>query len=255
MVKTYPVLQQMGDNHTFLPSEQRHENRDLVTSLASFTFNDFIFPKEHHMGLLIGKKAPDFTTQAVHANGEVVGDFNFHSAIDGKYAVLFFYPLDFTFVCPSEILAMSNRTAKLEELGCKVVGVSVDSHWTHNAWRNTPVNDGGIGEVAYTLAADMTRSISKDYGILAKGGDHFYPKGVSMRATFVIDQKGIVRHMVVNDEPLGRNMDEVVRIVEAIQFFEQNGQVCPAGWNTGDDGMVNTPEGVASYLSDNAEKL
>ncbi len=207
------------------------------------------------MGLLIGKKAPDFTTQAVHANGEVVDDFNFHNAIDGKYAVLFFYPLDFTFVCPSEILAMSNRTAKLEALGCAVVGVSVDSHWTHNAWRNTPVNEGGIGEVAFTLAADMTRKIAKSYGIVAKGSGSYYPAGVAMRATFVMDQKGVVRHMVVNDEPLGRNMDEVVRIVEALQFFENNGQVCPAGWNTGDDGMVNTPEGVAGYLAENADKL
>ena len=207
------------------------------------------------MSILVGKSAPDFTTQAVHANGEVVDDFNFHSVTQGKYAVLFFYPLDFTFVCPSEILAMSSRTAKLNELGCEVVGVSIDSHHTHFAWRNTPVNEGGIGSVNYTLAADMTRKISKKYGILSKGGDSYYPAGVSMRATFVIDQKGIVRHMVVNDEPLGRNMDEVVRIVEALQFFENNGQVCPAGWNTGDDGMVNTPDGVASYLAANADKL
>ena len=207
------------------------------------------------MGLLIGKKAPDFTTQAVHANGEIVGDFNFHDAIDGKYAVLFFYPMDFTFVCPSEILAMSHRTAKLAELGCTVVGVSVDSHWTHNAWRNTAVNDGGIGEVAFTLAADMTRKITKKYGLLSKGGDSYYPAGVSMRGTFVIDSSGIVRHMVVNDEPLGRNMDDVVRTVEALQFFENNGRVCPAGWTTGDEGMVNTPDGVAGYLADNADNL
>ena len=207
------------------------------------------------MSILVGKRAPDFTTQAVHANGEVVDDFNFRSVTNGKYAVLFFYPLDFTFVCPSEILAMSSRTAKLNELGCEVVGVSIDSHHTHFAWRNTPVNEGGIGSVNYTLAADMTRKISKKYGILSKGGDSYYPAGVSMRATFVIDQKGIVRHMVVNDEPLGRNMDEVVRIVEALQFFENNGQVCPAGWTTGDDGMVNTPDGVASYLAANADKL
>jgi len=207
------------------------------------------------MSILVGKQAPDFTTQAVHSNGEVVDDFNFRSVTNGKYAVLFFYPLDFTFVCPSEILAMSSRTAKLNELGCEVVGVSIDSHHTHFAWRNTPVNEGGIGSVNYTLAADMTRKISKKYGILSKGGDSYYPAGVSMRATFVIDQKGIVRHMVVNDEPLGRNMDEVVRIVEALQFFENNGQVCPAGWTTGDDGMVNTPDGVASYLAANADKL
>ena len=207
------------------------------------------------MTTLVGNTAPDFTTQAVMNSGEVVEDYNFSTAISGKYAVLFFYPMDFTFVCPTELISLNNRIDAFRKLGVEVVGVSVDSHWTHNAWRSTPVNEGGIGEVAYTLAADMTRSISKHYGILAKCGDHHYPKGVSMRATFVIDQKGIVRHMVVNDEPLGRNMDEVVRIVEALQFFEQNGQVCPAGWNTGDEGMVNTPDGVASYLSNNAEKL
>jgi len=207
------------------------------------------------MSILVGKKAPIFTTQAVHSDGEVVGDYDFGAAIDGKYAVVFFYPLDFTFVCPSEIISMANRTAKLNELGCEVVGISVDSHWTHNAWRNTSVNEGGIGAVPFTLAADMTRKISKAYGILAKSSESYYPTGVSMRATFVIDQKGIVRHQVVNDEPLGRNMDEVVRIVEALQFFEENGQVCPAGWNKGSDGMTNTPEGVASYLADNAENL
>jgi peroxiredoxin (alkyl hydroperoxide reductase subunit C) len=207
------------------------------------------------MSILVGRKAPTFTTQAVLADGEIVGDYDFGAAIDGKYGVVFFYPMDFTFVCPSEIIAMGNRTAKLKELGCEVVGISVDSHWTHNAWRNTAVNDGGIGPIPFTLAADMTRKISKDYGILSKGGKSYYPKGVSMRATFIIDQKGVVRHQVVNDEPLGRNMDDVVRMVEALQFFEQNGQVCPAGWNKGNDGMTNTPEGVASYLAENADNL
>jgi len=207
------------------------------------------------MSILVGRKAPTFTTQAVLADGTITGDYDFASAIDGKYAVVFFYPLDFTFVCPSEIIAMGARTAKLAELGCEVVGISVDSHFTHNAWRNTQVSDGGIGQVPYTLAADMTREIAQAYGILSEGGDSYYPAGVAMRATFVIDQKGFVRHMVVNDEPLGRNMDEVVRIVEALQFFEAHGQVCPAGWQKGDQGMVNTPDGVASYLAENADKL
>ena len=207
------------------------------------------------MSILVGRKAPDFTTQAVKANGEIVGDFNFEAARNGQYAVLFFYPMDFTFVCPSEIIAMGNRTAQLKELGCEVVGVSIDSHWTHNAWRNTAVEEGGIGAVPFTLAADMTRSISNAYGCLADSPDSYYPAGVSMRATYVIDKNGIVRHQVVNDEPLGRNMDDVVRIVEALQFFENNGQVCPAGWNKGDAGMTNTPDGVASYLADNAGDL
>ena len=207
------------------------------------------------MTILVGRTAPDFTTQAVLADGELVDAFEFKPSASGKYSVLFFYPLDFTFVCPSEILAFANRTQRLQELGCDVVGVSVDSHFTHYAWRNTAVNDGGIGAVPFTLAADMTRDISRAYGILADCPDSYYPAGVSMRATFVIDQRGIVRHQVVNDEPFGRNMDDVLRVVEAIQFFEANGQVCPAGWNKGDAGMVNTAEGVAKYLSDNAENL
>jgi len=207
------------------------------------------------MSILVGRKAPSFTTQAVLANGEIVDDFDFGEATDGKYAVVFFYPMDFTFVCPSEIIAMGARTKQLNDMGCEVVGISVDSHWTHNAWRNTDVNDGGIGPVPFTLAADMTRKISKKYGILSKGGKSYYPAGVSMRGTFIIDQKGVVRHQVVNDEPIGRNMDEVVRIVEALQFFEEHGQVCPAGWNKGDAGMSNTPDGVASYLSEHSSEL
>lgn len=207
------------------------------------------------MSVLVGKKAPDFTTQAVLSDGTVVDDFNFGETISGKYGVVFFYPLDFTFVCPSELISMSNRMEKLSALGVEVVAVSIDSHWTHFAWRNTPVNRGGIGPVKYTLAADMNHEICRAYGIESDGGDSYYPAGAAMRATFVIDQKGFVRHQVVNDEPLGRNMDEVVRIVEALQFFEEHGQVCPAGWQKGSDGMTNTPEGVASYLSENAEKL
>ena len=207
------------------------------------------------MSVLVGRKAPDFTTQAVLGNGDIVGDFNLGKLIKGKYAVVFFYPMDFTFVCPSELIAMDHRVPELKALNTEVVGISIDSHFTHNAWRNTHINDGGIGQVSYTLAADMSHSIAKDYGIESDGGESYYPPGVAMRATFVIDQKGIVRHQVVNDEPLGRNMDEVVRIVEALQFFEENGQVCPAGWNKGDKGMVNTPSGVASYLAENADKL
>ncbi len=207
------------------------------------------------MSILVGKKAPDFTTPAVLADGSIVDEFSLAKTIEGKYAVVFFYPLDFTFVCHSELIAMSHRSVKLKELGVEIVGISIDSHFTHNAWRNTEIKKGGIGEVKYTLAADMDHSISKAYGIESEGGDSYYPAGVAMRATFIIDQKGIVRHQVVNDEPLGRNMDEVIRIVEALQFFEKNGQVCPAGWMHGDDGMVNTPEGVASYLAENADKL
>ncbi len=207
------------------------------------------------MSVLVGKKAPDFTTQAVLADNSIVGDYNFTETRNGKYAVVFFYPLDFTFVCPSELIAMDHRMDKLTELGVEVVGVSIDSHHSHYAWKNTAINDGGVGKLRYTLAADMDHSISQAYGIQSDGGDSYYPAGTAMRANFVIDQKGIVRHQVVNDEPLGRNMDEVVRIVEALQFFEENGQVCAAGWQKGDAGMVNTAEGVAAYLTENAENL
>ncbi len=207
------------------------------------------------MTVLVGKTAPDFTTQAVLANGEVVDHFNLNERLNGKYGVVFFYPLDFTFVCPSELISMHNRMEKLTALGAEVVGISIDSHWTHNAWRNTPVNQGGVGALGYTLAADMSHEICKAYGIESNGGDSYYPAGTAMRATFIIDQKGIVRSQVVNDEPIGRNMDEVVRVIEALQFFETNGQVCPAGWTKDAPGMTNTPEGVASYLGDNAEKL
>jgi len=207
------------------------------------------------MSVLVGRKAPDFTTQAVLGNGEIVGDFNLANTIKGKFGVVFFYPMDFTFVCPSELIALDHRMEALKALGAEVVAVSVDSHHTHNAWRNTAINDGGIGEVSYTLAADMSHEISQAYGITSDGGDSYYPAGVSMRATFVIDQKGVVRHQVVNDEPFGRNIDEVVRIIESIQFFEEHGQVCPAGWQKGDKGMVNTSDGVASYLSENSSDL
>ena len=207
------------------------------------------------MSVLVGKKAPDFTTQAVLADGTIVDNFNFKKHTEGKYAVVFFYPMDFTFVCPTELIALSHRVDKLKELGVEVVGLSIDSHHTHNAWRNTDIYSGGIGAVKYTLAADMDHSISQAYGIQSDGGDSYYPAGVSMRATFLVDQKGIVRYQVVNDEPLGRDIDELVRIVEALQFFEKNGQVCPAGWNKGDSGMTNTADGVANYLASHAEEL
>lgn len=208
------------------------------------------------MSILVGKKAPDFTTQAVMANDEVNESFSFASATEGKYAVLFFYPLDFTFVCPTELIAMDNRMAKFEELGAVVVGVSIDSHWTHKAWRNTAVEDGGIGQVGYTLAADMNHAICQAYGVQSDGGLSGYPAGTAMRATFVIDPDGVVRHMVVNDEPLGRNMDEVIRIIEAYQFHVEHGQVCPAGWDKKKAAFTpHDPSKLAAYLSENATDL
>lgn len=200
------------------------------------------------MGVLVGKQAPDFTVSAVLGDGSIVGDFNLKQAIKGKYGLVFFYPLDFTFVCPSELIALDHRVEAFKERNVEVIAVSIDSHFTHNAWRNTAINDGGIGQVKYTMAADMNHSICKAYDVESEGG-------VAFRGAFLIDDKGVVRSQVVNDLPLGRDMDELLRLVDALQFHEEHGEVCPAGWKKGDKGMNASPEGVAQYLADNATKL
>ncbi len=200
------------------------------------------------MGVLVGKPAPDFTAPAVLANGDIVDAFNFKEATSGKMAVVFFYPLDFTFVCPSELLAFDSRMSEFAKRGVEVIGVSIDSHFTHNAWRNTAINDGGIGPVKYPLIADITHSIAKAYDVESAGG-------VAYRGSFLIDQAGMVRHQVINDLPLGRNVDEMLRMVDALAFHQEHGEVCPAGWQEGDKGMTATPAGVAAYLAENASKL
>ncbi|MGR8934727.1 MAG: redoxin domain-containing protein [Gammaproteobacteria bacterium] len=201
------------------------------------------------MSVLVGKSAPDFTVPAVLGDGQIVDAFNFSEATKGKYAVLVFYPLDFTFVCPTELIALDHRIDEFKSRGVEVIAVSIDSHFTHNAWRNTSVNNGGIGPVRYTMAADIAHTIVKDYDVEAAA------PAVAYRGSFLIDREGIVRHQVVNDLPLGRNMDELIRMIDALQFFETNGEVCPAGWNKGDSGMQANPTGVAEYLDKNAEKL
>lgn len=201
------------------------------------------------MGVLVGRKAPDFTAAAVLGNGEIVEDFNFVEATKGKPTVVFFYPLDFTFVCPSELIAFDHRLDEFKKRGVEVIGVSIDSHFTHNAWRNTDIKNGGIGQVGYTLVADVKHEICQAF-------DVEHPEaGVAFRGSFLIDKDGVVRHQVVNDLPLGRNVDEMIRMVDALQFHEEHGEVCPAGWNKGDKGMDATPEGVAKYLSESADKL
>ncbi len=201
------------------------------------------------MSVLVGRPAPDFTAAAVLGSGEIVDSFNLKEAIKGKKAVIFFYPLDFTFVCPSELLAFDHRMDEFKSRGVEVIGVSIDSQFSHNAWRNTPVNEGGIGPVQYTLVADVKHEICQAY-------DVEHPEaGVAFRGSFLIDEEGVVRHQVVNDLPLGRNVDEMLRMVDALQFHQEHGEVCPAGWNKGDQGMTASPEGVAAYLSDNADKL
>lgn len=199
------------------------------------------------MSVLVNKQAPDFTAAAVLGDGSIVDAFQL-SSLRGKYVVLFFWPLDFTFVCPSEIIAHNNRMDKFRELGVEVVGVSIDSQFTHHAWRSTPVEKGGIGAVEFTMVADVKHEITRAYCI-----EH--EDGVALRASFLIDRAGVVQHQVVNNLPLGREVDEMVRLVEALQFTEEHGEVCPAGWRKGQKGMKASAEGVASYLAENAEAL
>jgi len=201
------------------------------------------------MGVLVGRQAPDFTAPAVLGDGAIVDEYTLSKAIKDKYAVIFFYPLDFTFVCPSELIAFDHRLEEFNKRKVEVIGVSIDSHFTHNAWRNTPVNEGGIGQVGYTLVADMTHGICKAYDVETPDG------AVAFRGSFLIDKEGMVRHQVVNDLPLGRNIDEMLRMVDALQFTEEGGEVCPAGWKEGDKGMTASPDGVATYLAGNADKL
>lgn len=200
------------------------------------------------MGVLVGKPAPDFNVAAVLGNGEIVDSYKRSEAMAGKYGLVFFYPLDFTFVCPSELIALDHRMDKFRELGVEVVAVSIDSQFTHNAWRNTSVKDGGIGAVSYTMAADINHDICRAYDVQSAGG-------VAFRGAFIIDRKGLVRSQLVNDLPLGRNIDELIRLVEALQFTDEHGEVCPAGWNKGDKGMNASPAGVAAYLAENADAL
>jgi peroxiredoxin (alkyl hydroperoxide reductase subunit C) len=200
------------------------------------------------MGVLVGKPAPDFDVAAVLGTGEIVDSYKRSEAMAGKYGLVFFYPLDFTFVCPSELIALDHRMDKFRELGVEVVAVSIDSQFTHNAWRNTAINDGGIGAVTYTMAADINHDICRAYDVETAGG-------VAFRGAFLIDAQGNVRSQLVNDLPLGRNIDELIRLAEALQFTDQHGEVCPAGWNKGDKGMNASPEGVATYLTENAAAL
>ena len=192
--------------------------------------------------MIVTNKAPDFTATAVLANGQIVEDFNLMENLGEKGAVLFFYPLDFTFVCPSEIIAFSHRAKEFRERGVNIIGVSVDSQFSHFAWRETPVNQGGIGRVDMPLVADITKQIARDYDVLLDDA-------VALRGSFLIDADGTVRHAVVNDLPLGRNIDEMIRMVDTMLFTNEYGEVCPAGWVKGDEGMKADTEGVAEYLA------
>ena len=192
------------------------------------------------MATLVAKPAPEFEAQAVMPDGSFkqikLSDYK------GKYVVLFFYPLDFTFVCPTEIIAFSEKQGEFEKRNTQVIGVSIDSHFSHLAWRNTDRKKGGLGDIAYPLVADISKQVSKDYDVLAD-------MGIAFRGLFLIDKEGIVQHQLVNNLPLGRNVDEALRLVDALQFHEKNGEVCPANWKEGEDGMQADPEGAQAYFS------
>ncbi len=192
------------------------------------------------MSSLVTKQAPDFTAQAVMPDNTIKEDFSLSEYKD-KYVVLFFYPLDFTFVCPSEIIAFNKKLAEFEKRNTAVIGVSVDSQFSHFAWKNTEPKEGGIGNIQFPLVSDLTKNISRDYGVL-------FGEQIALRGLFLIDKEGVVRHSLVNDLPLGRNVDEAIRMVDALQFFEEHGEVCPANWHSGEEAMKPSAEGVADYL-------
>jgi peroxiredoxin 2/4 len=192
------------------------------------------------MAVLVGRQAPDFKANAV-VNGEIKADFSL-SDFKGKYVVLFFYPLDFTFVCPTELHAFQEKLSAFESKDTQVIGVSIDSHFSHLAWVNTPKAKGGIEGVKYPLVADLNKTIAADYDVLVEGA------GIAYRGLFLIDKEGLVRHQVVNDLPLGRSIDEALRMVDALQYFEKNGEVCPANWKEGEKSMKPTNEGLEEYF-------
>ncbi|NUM36124.1 MAG: peroxiredoxin [Candidatus Brocadiae bacterium] len=196
---------------------------------------------------LVAKTAPDFVAPAVMPDGSIKQDFKL-SDLRGKYVVLFFWPLDFTFVCPTEIIAHDKRIKEFQKRNVEVIGVSIDSQFTHFSWRNTSLAKGGIGPVQFPMVADIKHDISKSYQV-----EH--PDGVAFRASFLIDKEGVIQHQVVNNLPLGRNVDEMIRLVDALQHFEQNGEVCPAGWQKGKKAMKPTEVGVSEYLEAHAAEL
>ena len=214
--------------------------------------------------MLVTKKAPEFKTQAVMPDN-TIQEVNL-SDYKGKKVVLFFYPLDFTFVCPTELLAFDKRLSEFESRGVQVLGCSVDSRWSHLAWKNTDINNGGIGNIQYPLLQDLDKSIARNYDVLVGASDVMVETeeglettsiggAVALRGSYLIDEEGVIRHAVLNDLPLGRNIDEMLRMIDALSHHQKHGEVCPAGWKDGDTAMAESPEGVSSYLSDNSDKL
>ena len=200
------------------------------------------------MSVLVGKAAPNFVATTVMPNNDIQSEFDLHKYLNGSVGVLFFYPLDFTFVCPTEIIAFNHRLGEFTSRHVKVIAISVDSHFSHLAWKNTPVNSGGIGNVQMPMVSDLNKSISRDYDVLTNDS-------IAFRGSFLIDKKGVVRHQVVNDLPLGRNVDEMLRMIDALEHHETHGEVCPAGWQKGQEAMSPNSDGVSDYLASNADKL
>lgn len=197
---------------------------------------------------LVTKHAIDFIAPTVLSDGKVVDDFCLSKHVKNKYAVLFFYPLDFTFVCPTELISLNNKISEFAKRNVEVIGISVDSKFSHSHWRKTPIKEGGIGEISYPLVSDIKKSISRDYGIL-------YDDSIALRATFIIDEKFIIRHQSINDLPLGRSIDELIRTIDAIEHNKEHGEVCPAVWKKGKPAMQASDEGVADYLNSHSEEL
>ncbi len=200
------------------------------------------------MNPFIGKSAPDFEAKVVMPDNSIVAEFNLKKYLKGHKGIVFFYPLDFTFVCPSEIIAFNNRLGEFSVRNTKIVAISVDSHFSHHAWKAMPVNKGGIGNIQFPLVSDLKKEISTAYNVLNEDG-------ISYRATFLIDEQFNIRHYLINDLPLGRNVDETIRMIDALDHHTTHGEVCPAGWKKGDQGMSPTHQGVSDYLTSNAERL
>ncbi len=203
---------------------------------------------EFNMNPFIGKSAPDFEAKVVMQDNSIVAEFNLKKYLKGHKGIVFFYPLDFTFVCPSEIIAFNNRLGEFSVRNTKIVAISVDSHFSHHAWKAMPVNKGGIGNIQFPLVSDLKKEISTAYNVLNEDG-------ISYRATFLIDEQFNIRHYLINDLPLGRNVDETIRMIDALDHHTTHGEVCPAGWKKGDQGMSPTHQGVSDYLTSNAERL
>lgn len=228
---------------------QTHYDIHTVLRYNTPSFILIVFGETIIMSILVGRKAPDFTAPAVLANGEITNQFSLSTTIKNKYGIVFFYPLDFTFVCPSELIALDNRIDEFKNRQTEVIGISIDSQFTHNAWRKTSLNEGGIGPVRYPLVADVNHHICQIYGI-----EH--PTAhVALRGAFLIDKQGIVRSQIVNDLPLGRNIDELLRLIDALDFHEVHGEVCPAGWTKGATGIKPTEEGIAQFLANKSTVL